>query len=509
MVRRVGRSRGCRTCRRRKIKCDERIPHCSQCLESSLPCPGALVGNVFLDMTQDLATRYGVNKGFEFKTTNTCNIVFVNEQAPYDPRKHNQYFTSKRHRSPSSAMPPEFQPSSLRSHFSLCGPLLEQQFLEHFIYSLLSTPGGSMLKKWMTQLPDLISRENLPTLKYAILAASMVLCGSLEGDKAIQLEACRWYLAGLESQQKELLRLKKAVSDGAICATMLLSFYESIRSTSSEAWMYHMCASSRLVELRGPEGWGTGLAHELFCALRLYMVYVSTAKRQPSFLATELWLSTPFCEHPKSHFDRLLDIHTVIPIYLSQVDDIVSLRENGQEVITPLDLRVNLLKISSALQAWKTEYVRETCNHRDICMSSEDLSHNEGIEESTRSSTLDSSLYHDPFTAETIALYDSCCILVAQMFLAISPPSLKTAYNNVIISHASSILLAVTFINHQHDHQHVWNNAVGPFRLLHPLKVVATSTPCPQQREYARNVLHTWELVLGLEGVGILAGCPI
>ncbi|KAK9320867.1 hypothetical protein V1517DRAFT_328194 [Lipomyces orientalis] len=494
MVRRVGRSRGCRTCRRRKIKCDERIPHCSQCLESALPCPGAVVGNVFLDVTHDLATKYGVNQAANFKPTNICDIVFVKEESTYDSQKHDQCSTSKRHKSPCSVIVPECQSSNVRPRHSLCNPLLEQQFLWHFVCSLLSTPGGPMLKKWMIQLPDLVSREDLPTLKYAILAASMVLCGSLVGDKAIQMEACRWYVAGLESQKNELLRLKKVVSDGAICATMLLSFYETIHSTSSEAWMYHMCASSRLMELRGPDGCGSGLAHELFCALRLYMVYVSTAKRQPSFLATELWLSTPFCEHPKSHFDRLLDIHTVIPIYLSQVDVIISLRENGRALTTPLDLRINLLKISSALQKWKTEYVRETCNE---CMLSQDFSHNEGIENSIRSSTLDSSLYHDPFTAETVALYDSCCILVAHMFLAISPPSLKTAYSNVIISHATSVLLAVTFINHQQDRQHVWNNVVGPFRLLHPLKVVATLTPCPQQREYARNVLDGWEKVLG------------
>ncbi|KAK9427778.1 hypothetical protein V1505DRAFT_379044 [Lipomyces doorenjongii] len=499
MVRRVGRSRGCRTCRRRKIKCDERIPHCSQCLESALPCPGALVGNVFLDVTNDLAARYGANHGVEFKTTNMCHIVFVNEQSPYDPQKHDKRSTSTRRRSPSSV--PESQPSSVRSHNSLCCPRLEQQFIRHFIYSLLSNPGGPMLKKWMVQLPDLILRENLPTLKYAIHAASMVLCGSLVHDKAIQMEACRWYVAGLESQRNELLRLKKVVSDGAICATMLLAFYESIRSTSSEAWMHHMCASSRLVELRGPEACETGLAHELFCALRLYMVYVSTAKRQPSFLASELWLSTPFCQHPKSHFDRLLDIHTVIPVYLLQVDDIISHRENGRTVTTPLDLRSNLLKISSALQEWRREYVKET----EMSTLPEGLSHSELIEGSIKSTVLDSSLYHDPFTAETITLYDSCCILVAQMFLALSPPSLKTVYSNVIISHAASILLAVAFINHQN----VWTNAVGPFRLRHPLEVVVTSTPCPQQREYARSVLDSWEKEWGLEGVSTLAACPI
>ncbi|KAK9240075.1 hypothetical protein V1525DRAFT_266269 [Lipomyces kononenkoae] len=507
MVRRVGRSRGCATCRKRKIKCDERIPHCSQCLASGLPCPGALVGNVFLNVTHDLAERPGANPGAEFKPVNICQIVFVDEQSTCGSLKHDKGPNSKKRRRKSSSQEraPELEHSNVRAQDSLYRPIFEQQVLGQFIDYLVQSPGGPTLKKWMTRLPDLISREDSPTLKYAIRAASMVLCGFLKGDTAIQMEACRWYVAGLESQQQELLRLKEAaVSEGEVCATMLLSFYETIRSTSSDAWMYHMRASSRLVELGGPEGYRTGLAHELFRALRLYMVYVSTSKRQPSFLATELWLSSPFWDRPKSHFDKLLDIHTVIPIYLAQVDDIISLRDNDAALTPPSDLRANLLRISSALQEWRTEYVGEISNHSHSGVLSEGPSHTESVEISIRSGILDLSPYQDAFTAETIALYDSCCILVAQMLLAVSPPSYKTVYDNVIISHAASILLSVSFISHEQK----WNNVVGPFRLQHPLKVVATSTPCAQQRNIAISVLDNWQNVYGFEVVTDISPFP-
>ncbi|KAK9368828.1 hypothetical protein V1509DRAFT_31217 [Lipomyces kononenkoae] len=508
MVRRVGRSRGCGSCRKRKIKCDERIPNCSQCMASGLACPGALVGNVFLNVTHDLATRPDVNQRSASKPANICQIVFVDERSTHGPPKHDKRQTSKkRRRKPSSReTSPEFRHPNLCAHDSLYRPNFEQQLLGQFIDYLIQSPGGSMLKTWMTHLPDLISREDSPTLKYAIRAASMVLCGFLTGDTAMQMEACKWYVAGLKSQQQELLRLEElAVSEEEVCATMLLSFYETIRSTSSEAWMYHMRASSKLVELRGPEGYRTGLAHELFRALRLYMVYVSTAKRQPSFLATELWLSSPFWENPKSHFDKLLDIHTVIPLYLSQVDDISSRGEKGTRITAPLDLRANLLNISSALQEWRTEYIRSTGNHAHSRVLSEGPCHTEGTDEPTRSGILDLSLYQDPFIAETITLYDSCCILVAHMLLSISPPSCKALYDSVIISHAASILLSVSLINDQRK----WNGVVGPFRLQHPLKVVAASTPCAQQRTSAISVLDNWQIAYGVEGDTNFPPCPI
>ncbi|OJJ50233.1 hypothetical protein ASPZODRAFT_22905, partial [Penicilliopsis zonata CBS 506.65] len=48
MVRLPGLSKGCQTCRRRSIKCDERRPECSQCVKAGRTCPGALAGNIFL-----------------------------------------------------------------------------------------------------------------------------------------------------------------------------------------------------------------------------------------------------------------------------------------------------------------------------------------------------------------------------------------------------------------------------------------------------------------------------
>ncbi|CEL01763.1 Putative Transcriptional regulatory protein moc3 [Aspergillus calidoustus] len=51
MARLSGRSRGCRTCRERRIKCDEKTPECSQCVRLGKKCPGAVTGLIVFEAT--------------------------------------------------------------------------------------------------------------------------------------------------------------------------------------------------------------------------------------------------------------------------------------------------------------------------------------------------------------------------------------------------------------------------------------------------------------------------
>ncbi|KAL2786133.1 hypothetical protein BJX66DRAFT_313417, partial [Aspergillus keveii] len=51
MARLSGRSRGCRTCRDRRIKCDEKTPECSQCVRLGKKCPGAVTGLIVFEST--------------------------------------------------------------------------------------------------------------------------------------------------------------------------------------------------------------------------------------------------------------------------------------------------------------------------------------------------------------------------------------------------------------------------------------------------------------------------
>ncbi|KFZ12711.1 hypothetical protein V501_04087 [Pseudogymnoascus sp. VKM F-4519 (FW-2642)] len=357
-----------------------------------------------------------------------------------------------RRTSPSHATPSSYDKYILQLLSSQpCYVLLDRQRMSgRFIECLTKTPGAPMLKAWLPQLPDILSKRSAPTLTFALRAVSLALFGSLANDKDAQLEGIRWYERGLQSQQKDLIlltngALASGVTDEAICGPILLAFYEMTNcNTSTDAWMRHLCAASKLMEMRGPEACSSGFAHALFRALRLAMIYVTTDQRKPSFLATDLWRSVPFCKTEKSNFDKLVDILTVIPLALSVSDAVAALGDDSTPQARD-EAATELLEIRRGLEKWWTEYTCELMQQDGL----NSPSYMQAGDAHLTTSLGVTALYDDPFEAECRALYDTGIILVSHAQILISPLLDSTTLREEIVAHGSSILLAVNYIERQ------------------------------------------------------------
>jgi hypothetical protein len=163
---------------------------------------------------------------------------------------------------------------------------------------------------------------------------------------------------------------------------------------------------------------------------------------------------------------------------------------------TQLHLRSRLLALDAALREWRKSDQMELClNDRTYQSPREVMSGHRST--CDRTEGLISPRYLDPFKIEISALYDSGCILVAKALQEISEPCLSATYEDSIISSSASILSSVASI----DCTNAWRNAGGPFRLVHPLKVVAKSSPSAQQTTYALDILSRWGESWGLSGM--------
>ncbi|KAL2810246.1 hypothetical protein BJX63DRAFT_402474 [Aspergillus granulosus] len=71
MARLSGRSRGCGTCRQRRVKCDEQVPECSQCVRLGKKCPGAITSLIVLEATPVNPKKFRPLRGDESKSSYT------------------------------------------------------------------------------------------------------------------------------------------------------------------------------------------------------------------------------------------------------------------------------------------------------------------------------------------------------------------------------------------------------------------------------------------------------
>lgn len=74
--------------------------------------------------------------------------------------------------------------------------------------------------------------------------------------------------------------------------------------------------------------------------------------RKSSFLSSPEWLSTPWEVHPKSPFDRLLDIIVFLPSLFSRADRIFPHDPTLQRRLMAQDLLANCLSLERQLEAW-------------------------------------------------------------------------------------------------------------------------------------------------------------
>lgn len=145
-----------------------------QRIRSSLP--GAVVGNVFLGITtDDMTKQHGLDienceqeAGRRTPRANTKRKRLKYSLNPPDENNSQAMtYPSRKYAYPYNIVnvaQPQYcqgQPSHIPTH--------KQQFVGYFIYSLLSSPGGPAIKTWTSDLPDIMARENLPTLTHAYI----------------------------------------------------------------------------------------------------------------------------------------------------------------------------------------------------------------------------------------------------------------------------------------------------------------------------------------------------
>ena len=309
-----GRSKGCATCRKRKIGCGLERPECAQCIKSKRICGGYQRNRIFINHTgttgEDREASFALNV---VKTPVVAVPITVlgdgGGQMSLPKRK-----------------------SSLRPNTALHGSIFQgicplalfrQQLIGAFLsYHMLEQQRGVTVKEtWFT----LLSRLPLPTmaLQRSMLAMCAARVGRIHNDEVLIQEGLRLYTEGLRELQKALYDPNLMYSNQTLGACMALATYELMECPGGTKYAYasHRDGCAELIRLRGPNAHVSGLGHQMFVSFRLQTIMSGLEYHQPTYLSEEAWLKVPWKHNPKSRFDELLDILSEAPAIFRRADD--------------------------------------------------------------------------------------------------------------------------------------------------------------------------------------------
>ncbi|ETI24717.1 hypothetical protein G647_04086 [Cladophialophora carrionii CBS 160.54] len=316
----VPRSKGCRICVQRRVRCDLTRPTCNNCKKGNRPCPGYDSDLRIHDegsrlrkrFAQKDATEAQLSVDSESPATSTSHHSQSSESSPEEVlgvvarintpdldeqlHQHGQWTQA----GTDLAGPLNGGSINLDMTFlmalngSVYSPYLAQEQLLSTFSSSLSGHGPLLLppqmrshQNWLSQLPRMFGSRLLDS---TVRAVSLVHLGRVQQSELFVQESRRFYGNALRLLNKSLTNDTDGMSTETLSATILLSFYEMFASDSNDSWVRHSGGAGLLMRLRGPNRHLSGLDRDVYLAYRHTIIIDAFMRDEACFLAEPQWL---------------------------------------------------------------------------------------------------------------------------------------------------------------------------------------------------------------------------
>ncbi|KEQ99441.1 hypothetical protein AUEXF2481DRAFT_176859 [Aureobasidium subglaciale EXF-2481] len=288
-------SRGCGTCKKRKIKCDEGRPTCTQCEKSSRICLGYKdeADYIFRNQTDKVTskvakTRKPRKSGSPDSTYSKDSVVALPKSAaselPADltilpiSSLHNQLIRTR---------------GSLQTNLEALTTLCQQPtvsveeevvnvYFRNFVRLYRTQDTVREFLPFLAPMYGASSKDSL--LRTATHAAALCAISQLPEQRHLQYRAADTYGKAMRIAASALQDPAQATSDETLQATLLMCLYESIKATdnSINAWSNHVEGASAIVQSRGTKQIETQQSLALFRAARTHMLINCIRQGKPT-----------------------------------------------------------------------------------------------------------------------------------------------------------------------------------------------------------------------------------
>ncbi|KAN0110495.1 hypothetical protein V8E51_006882 [Hyaloscypha variabilis] len=236
-------SKGCAICRKRKIKCDQGVPSCRQCMKAERQCPG------YRNMV-DLAFRDESSAVVEKAKAKARARKELRSSSPSRPKRPGIKSSLSGAGSPerlvissASSSIISFPPSSIEDRGINC-------FLNNWV-----SKGGGPSHGYFNYCHELLAEDTMGSvLQTSIIASGLAIEANKNRDSQLLFLARCNYALALSKINSALRSPTEAVKDGVLLSIIVVAVFEvccGSHKLSMKAWTEHINGASTLIRMRG------------------------------------------------------------------------------------------------------------------------------------------------------------------------------------------------------------------------------------------------------------------
>lgn len=358
-----GKFKGCNTCRKRRVACDNTRPFCKKCTGHGRQCEGYQTETVFIVGTLKDKGRCashpprnlqaaGSSSGLKKKATDTT----ASSSSP-EPAKSRRRAASEGEQKDAQLDFTEINP--IKSSWADTVNVASVAGLHQLRFAAIHTKLNHVRRRH-ERLGDWEVKLSLPTS-----ARADVVPPFTEDD--FQLEAeCFVFLprGGLRAVDQSPDWVEPEPQAMGLC----LFLYEQTASASHSnkpPWKNPAILNSPIHRL-GPEAFKVFPAHHFFTRVyRPNAIFAALLNHNPTPMADPEWRTVPWERSPKTSLDTLLDVISQLPAVLSRTDRVFSLHPGLFRSLRAKDILSVCTNIENQFAAWYAD--TEAAALKSIC----------------------------------------------------------------------------------------------------------------------------------------------
>ncbi|KAJ8124480.1 hypothetical protein O1611_g9160 [Lasiodiplodia mahajangana] len=359
----IPRSKGCKTCRRKKVKCDEQKPRCGQCRKGVRECEGYDQPTIFRhsSVRDFAATSHSCDrKGIPPRNQPLESITWATDQRAPDKKN-----TVPRQERPNQRVHPYTVARAKRAQSQLARtvPLLRTpdsmvlavqsitgQFLQ-LCLPLSETQEAPLA--WLGDIKDM--GQDIDALPLAMSALALGWAGHVDNQPHLADKGLQLYNAAIRQLRDDMNTYTPLQS--LIVTTIFVAFELcQFGSKGNPGWLAHMKGIAAFLQALGPEKVSTDPYLKIYSFCRVVFIMQGLTRRRSVCASSHMWIHGPFRNHKKNAYHQFYDLSAEACGLLGCSDDLGQAEDGSQanEVKPKQAQQVlhDMLSLISRLKKW-------------------------------------------------------------------------------------------------------------------------------------------------------------